>query len=394
MKEKILVVDDEKVILQLTSMILKNRGYEVVTAESGPEGLAILETEHFPLVLLDYMMPVMNGMTVLQQIRELYPETYVIMFTGKGSEEVAVELMKAGASDYVLKPFNNQDLLDRIETVLRIRRIELHNKELREERERLLREIEEWNQELEHRVAQKSAELERAQMEIIQAEKLAALGHLSGGMAHEIRNPLNSIGLFAQILSSGVQGNSELQEYPAKILTEVDRIDSILGKLLNASKRPRGQMGPVSISEEIEQALEIFDVQTKAQNIHVVKNFRHIPPKIQADPQEMAQIFNNIIANAIYEMQQGGELRIDLDHDEENIQVDISDTGGGVPQENLYKVFDPFFTTKSRGTGLGLSVVLRIVKNYGGKINLDSREGAGTSFHVRLPLQQENVSFS
>ncbi len=387
MKEKILVIDDEKVILQLTSMILKNRGYAVKTAESGPDGLEILEKEHFPLVLLDYMMPVMNGMTVLQQIRENHPKTYVIMFTGKGSEEVAVELMKAGASDYVLKPFNNQDLLDRIENVLRIRRIELHNKELRAERERLLREIEEWNQELENRVAQKSAELEQAQMEIIQAEKLAALGHLSGGMAHEIRNPLNSISLFAQILHAGLQGNSDLKEYPEKILTEVDRIDDILIKLLNASRRPRGEMRRVSVAEEVDRALAIFDVQIAAQGIRVVKNFQTTPPPIEADPQEIAQIFNNIIANSLYEMQHGGELRIEVNHDPETIMVDISDTGGGVPEENLYRIFDPFFTTKSRGTGLGLSVVLRIVNNYGGKVKLDSLEGEGTTFHIRLPVQ-------
>jgi len=112
MKEKILVVDDERVILELTSMILRTRGFEVLCASSAEEGLELVAKERPALVLLDYMMPQMDGMTALRLMRKTYPDTYVIMFTGKGSEEIAVELMRGGASDYILKPFNNQDLVD------------------------------------------------------------------------------------------------------------------------------------------------------------------------------------------------------------------------------------------------------------------------------------------
>lgn len=379
MKEKILVVDDEKVILQLTSMILRNKGFEVVTAESGREGLDFLEKEPVPLVLLDYMMPVMDGMTALKEIKERFPATYVIMFTGKGSEEIAVELMKAGASDYVLKPFKNQDLLDRIENALLIRRIELHNQELRAE-------IEKWNQELEQRVAEKSAELERAQMEIVQAEKLAAFGHLSAGMAHEIRNPLNSISLFAQILHSSLSADEDLREYPEKIIKEVDRIDGILRNLLNASKRPHVELQGVDLAKEIENALELFEAQIHRQGVEVETDIAPNPPLIQADAHEVAQIFNNLIVNALYEMPHGGSLRISLRYDEQFFFIEVRDSGRGIPKENLYRVFDPFFTTKERGTGLGLSVVLRIVKGYGGKINVASNPGEGTTFHIQLPI--------
>lgn len=385
MAEKVLVIDDEKIILDLTSMILRSRGYHVLTAEGGRDGLAVIERESPAVVLLDYMMPVMDGMTVLREIRARFPESYVIMFTGKGSEEIAVELMKTGASDYILKPFNNQDLIERIENVMRLRRIELQNQVLEAERHRLLQEIEEWNRELERRVAEKTDELERAHAEIVQAEKLATLGHLSAGMAHEIRNPLNSISLFAQILRAGVGDEKEKNSYADKILKEVDRIDDILVKLLATSKRPRFDLQTVSVSEVIDHALGTLDEQIKAQEIEVEKVFEKIPPPIQADPLEIEQIFSNLFLNSLHEMSKGGRLGVKLTHDERDIRVTVTDTGGGIPPENLNKIFEPFFTTKAKGTGFGLSVVLRIVKTYRGKIRVESEPGR-TVFHIRLPL--------
>lgn len=387
MDRRILVVDDEKIIRELTSMILRARGFEVLTAENGEAGMALIEEQRPAVVLLDYMMPYMDGLTALKKIREGYPETYVIMFTGKGSEEIAVELMKAGASDYILKPFNNQDLIDRLETVLRIRKIELNNKELRQERERLLREIEEWNRELERRVAEKSRELEQAHAEIVQGEKLVALGHLSAGMAHEIRNPLNTISLFMQLLKNGLEPGSEPVSYVDKALKEVDRIDDILINLLASSKRPRFELHMQSLPEIIDQVLEGFAEQIRAYGVTLNKNFATVPPPILADGKELEQVFNNILANALYEMQQGGTLDFELRHDDQAIHVTISDTGAGIPEEHLHHIFDPFYTTKSKGTGCGLSVVLRIVKTYGGRIWVESVPGQGTTFHVQLPLE-------
>jgi signal transduction histidine kinase len=394
MNEKILVVDDEKIIIELTSMILRSKGYQVLTAQSGGEGLQVIEREAPAIVLLDYMMPVMDGMTALRLIRERFPDTYVIMFTGKGSEEIAVELMKAGASDYILKPFHNQDLIERIENVMRLRRIELHNKELREERERLLREIEEWNQELERRVEEKSRELERAHAEIVQAEKLATLGHLSAGMAHEIRNPLNSIGLFSQILKSSLRGDSERETHVEKILKEIDRIDDILIKLLATAKRPHYDLRMVSIADVIDRVLSGISDQMETQGVKLEKNFETTPPPILADPLEIEQIFSNLVVNSLYEMPRGGRLGIHLACDEETVFIDVADTGKGIPKENMGKIFDPFFTTKAKGTGFGLSVVLRIVRNYSGRISVDSSENQGTVFHIRLPLSSDGKTKS
>ncbi len=385
MREKLLVIDDEHMILELTSMVLSSKGFDVSIVDNATDGYEMIEREQPALVLLDYMMPKVNGLDALKEIRVRFPDTYVIMFTGKGSEEVAVELMKAGASDYILKPFSNAKLVERIENSLRMRSVELHNRELVQEKERLLEEIERWNHELEERVEQKSVALEQAHHEILLTEKLAALGHLSAGMAHEIRNPLNSISLFAQVISSGLEDDPEMKSYSEKIINEVERIDAILVKLLSTSKRSPFQLSNIYIDEIIEQGLLPFMEQINAQGVVLRTDLQEKTPSILADADELGQVFSNLFANALFEMKEGGTLSVTLESDDHDVLVTVSDTGGGIPEEHLNNIFDPFFTTKERGTGFGLSVVLRIVKTYAGRINVIS-DVRGTTFQIRLPL--------
>lgn len=381
----ILIIDDEQVIVDLTAIILRNRGYQVLVASDAVTGIGIIEKERPELVLLDYMMPGMDGLTALREITARFPETYVLMFTGKGSEELAVEIMKAGASDYILKPFRTQDLAERIEQVLKVRAVQLHNRQLVEERQRLMHEVEAWNRELEKRVQEKSDALKRAQAEILQAEKLASLGHLSAGLAHEIRNPLNSISLFVQLIQSGLD-EYEREEYLGKIMKEIDRIDNLLTSLLATSKRPRFEISEVNIEAVITAVLESFKPQLDHYNIAVETRFIKVPPPIRADAAEISQIFSNLIMNAIQEMRNGGSLTLETDHDDQEMWIRVADTGNGIPEENLASLFDPFFTTKSKGTGLGLSVVYRIVSTYSGKIEVERTDASGTVFCIRLPL--------
>lgn len=381
----LLVVDDEKVNRDLTAQIFRNRGFRVFTASNASDALVLVEQEHPEVVLLDYMMPGKDGFSVLTDIKINFPDIYVIILTGRGSEQIAVTLMKAGASDYILKPFLNQDLVERVEKVLKVREVELRNRELVLERDRLLREIESWNRTLEMRVQEKTEELKKIQAEIVQTEKMSTLGYISAGMAHEIRNPLNSIGLYVQLLKGGVD-DSEQVDFLEKIETEVRRIDSILRKLMDAVKRPRYHLQHVSVPGIIDSLLDLFQPRVKLHGIKVKRDYRVDPPLILADAAEIEQIFSNLFANSIEEMTEGGVLSVVLEQDHDMMHVQVADTGKGIPKEDLQKIFDPFYTTKNSGTGLGLSVVLRIVRTYNGKIEVTSEVGKGTKFTVSLPL--------
>ncbi len=383
-KASVVVIDDDIHILELAALILSRRDYQVFTASTASAGMEIIAAQMPELVLLDYMMPEMDGLSALREIRTSFPDSYVVMFTGKGSEQIAVDLMKGGASEYILKPFNNRDLVERLDNVLRIREIELHNRSLQLEHVRLLQEIDNWNQDLQKRVREKTDALQRAQSEIAQSEKLAALGYLSAGMAHEIRNPLNSISLFIQLMRQNTTDTEQL-DYQGKILKEIDRIDDIIRKLLDASRRTRTITNDISIDRVIDNALEAFSPQIETGKIRVTRSYCNAIPPIKADPAELEQIFTNLFLNALDEMPAGGQLALQICEENRRVVVRVGDSGGGIPADILPFIFDPFYSTKLRGTGMGLPVVQRIARIYEGNIVVEMTSSKGTVFRLDFP---------
>ncbi|CAH2030223.1 hybrid sensor histidine kinase/response regulator [Trichlorobacter ammonificans] len=381
----IVVIDDEPAICHLVSLLLAERGYRVTTAATAAEGLAAARTYQPDLVLMDYLLPDLDGIALLQELKATVPDCAVIICTGRGSEEIAVQLIKNGAAEYLLKPFNPRTFGDRIDAVRRLRSIELANRALQQERERLLLEIESWNRELQSRVREKSEALQRAQAEIAQTEKLAALGYLAAGMAHEIRNPLNSIALFTQLLTQGAS-EAETQEFLDKILKEVDRIDGIIRRLVEAANRRRSAAQVVLVDQVVREALAIFKPQVEARQITVDFRCPTPLPSIKADPTELEQIFTNLFQNALEEMGDGGRLAIGLSGSGSGIEIRVADSGGGIRPEDREAIFKPFYSTKSRGTGIGLPVAQRIARLYRGDLSVEHSSPAGTTFLVTLPV--------
>ncbi|WDN87257.1 hypothetical protein BuS5_00225 [Desulfosarcina sp. BuS5] len=371
---RLLLVDDEEDFRKTIAKRLKKRGFAPEEAGSGNECLALLENKAVDIVVLDVKMPGMDGIETLRHIKEKFSETEVILLTGHAVTSDGISGIKSGAFDYLSKPIEFEHLLSKIK--------QAYNKIIREEEKR------------------KDAEF-RASMEqqMIATERLASLGTLSAGVAHEINNPLaiinESVGWMRLILQK-----DELAEMPrkkdfekalGKIEKGVDRARKITHQLLETVRKNNSVFTQVDLKELAREAVELLGQETKNRNIQFFYEMEESACTIWSDPYQVRQVLINLLTNAAHSMDTGGEITIILKADVDDIVLTVRDTGTGIPKENLDKIFEPFFSTKSpgQGTGLGLFVTRSIINKLGGRIEVESRLGHGTSFNITLPKYYE-----
>jgi signal transduction histidine kinase/CheY-like chemotaxis protein len=254
----------------------------------------------------------------------------------------------------------------------------------------LYEEIKRWSEELEHKVEERTQELRAAQEQLLQSEKLASIGQLAAGVAHEINNPMGVILGFAQGILKTLPEDDPLRRPLTTMEKESLRCKRIVQNLLDFARHSEPTPSPTNINELIDSFCDLVEHQTSLQNIKLVKGYDPALPSIMADPNQLQQVFINIMLNAHQAMPHGGTLRITTRTVGSELQVIFADTGTGIPAENIPNVFDPFFTTKEvgEGTGLGLSVSYGIVKAHGGDIEVESQVGKGTTFIIKLPLDK------
>jgi two-component system NtrC family sensor kinase len=212
------------------------------------------------------------------------------------------------------------------------------------------------------------------------------LGKLSAGIAHEINNPLSIISGHAQILlMDKIAGSPEIKEPLETIKKQVERASSITDQLLQFSKRIKPRLKRSDVNEILKDTLVLLKQQLSQDKIKIVKQLSSKPVFIRADSLQLQQVFLNLIVNASHAMPDGGTLTINVMVKDENLEINFTDTGCGIPERNLSKLFEPFFTTKEDGTGLGLSIAYGIIKAHKGDIRVKSEEGKGTTFTILLP---------
>lgn len=240
------------------------------------------------------------------------------------------------------------------------------------------------------------SEVKELEDKVRRADKIGALGTMAAGMAHEIKNPLSSMKVLSQLLPQKY-GDQEFRDKFIEIMQrEISRIDRIVESLLGFARAASPKFSIVDINEIIENDVKYFGDKAKASSVKITTSYAKLP-QIEGDPDQLSQVFSNLILNAIQAMQEGGELKITtregrkIENILQTIEIEVVDRGHGIPKESLKKLFDPFFTTKHAGTGLGLTITHSIVDGHKGLIDVKSEVGYGTAFTVSLPVKQELV---
>jgi signal transduction histidine kinase len=231
-------------------------------------------------------------------------------------------------------------------------------------------------------------EMLKNQKQLIQADKLSSMGRVAAGLAHEIKNPLAAVKGMIQTLDADSQDEEFMNDFRSVVPKEIERLNNLADNLTKLGKSTDLKFQPVKVNDVIEKALKLFGKQCQNQGIRVVSELAPAS-EITGDPEQLAQVFINLILNALQAMPNGGTLEIKSQKSKvknnESIIIEITDTGHGIPQSDLKNIFEPFFSTKKEGSGLGLAVIYKIIKDHGGEIEVESEVNKGTRFRVALP---------
>ncbi|MBD2436655.1 sensor histidine kinase [Nostoc sp. FACHB-110] len=411
----ILIVDDNPTNLQVLSSFLDQSNFEVWAARSGEKAIQRLENGDLPdLILLDVMMPGMDGFDTCKYLKN-HPRIQdipVIFMTALSETADKVKGLRLGAVDYITKPFQQEEVLVRIENHLQIRN-------------------------LTKSLIAKNSELQKTQTQLIQAEKVAALGQLTAGIAHEVNNPINFIAgnlnfvekYVKQVISVLHLYQKHLPEPPDEIKTAIykndfdflledlsniihsmqvgtSRVTEIVSSLNKFSRHRETGKKLANLYEGLESTLLILGHRLKSNGhypaIQIIKEYAELP-LIECLPGEINQVFMNLICNAIdaieetyknkdlHELgQKPGVIKIKTEANQERVIIKIADNGSGIKKVDDSKIFDAFYTTKpvGKGTGLGLSIAYQIVvNNHNGKLTYNSVSGEGLEFVIELPIR-------
>ena len=236
---------------------------------------------------------------------------------------------------------------------------------------------------------------QRAQT-VMESEKLSAITLLAAGVAHEIGNPLNSLNIHLQLMERDLKKlpapqAKRLRENLRVARDEIGRLDQIINQFLGAIRPTQPELLPASVNEVVAETLDLMEHEIADRDILVERELAEGLPRLLLDRAQIKQAFYNIIKNALQAMRSGGILRIRTEADEAHVTVSFIDSGAGIAPEQIGRLFEPYFTTKEGGTGLGLMIVQRIVREHGGTIEVESHQGRGTTFRVRLPIHEKRM---
>lgn len=398
---KVLLAEDSITMRQLLVTQLKGWNYDVTVTEDGAAAWQEFQKCHFPLVLTDWMMPDVDGLELIRRIRasERSEYVYIILLTARSQSENLVEAMEAGADDFLAKPCNPKELKVRLRAG-----------------ERII--------ELERTLVEQNRQLKEAQAALVQTEKLAGVGQLAAGMAHEINNPIAFVSNNLSVLQRDVQAIVELVDLYNESLSVIEKTDkqratqlrtveadcdfawlkenlprlfrssldglarvrAIVKNLRDFAHLNKAIVSETDVVAAVESVLAVLTSEITARELTIRRQFE-CQPCIYCQPAQINQALHGILLNAIQASEPKGLIEVAVSQDESSIQITITDHGHGMDKTTQQHVFEPFFTTQpvGSGQGLGLAMSYGIVQQHGGTIEFDSAPGKGTTFRVTLP---------
>jgi two-component system NtrC family sensor kinase len=391
---KVLITDDDAVTRHLLQNYLAKWGHEVTATADGEEAWRLFQDGTFSLVISDWMMPQMDGPELVRKIRGTHRPgyVYVILLTARAQKTDVVQGMEAGADDFVAKPFDPEELRVRVR-----------------QGERIVR--------LEQSLEEQNVALRAAQAALVQNEKLASLGRLAAGMAHEINNPIAYVGNNVAVLRRDMldalavldayrEGRrdeavrlEQVMDFPFfranfdrlcdKSLEGLQRVRDIVSNLRDFAHLDEAEFKDADLNAALASAIQVLRHAINTKEIRLETHLDPLP-LLPCHPAKLNQVFLNLLSNAIQACPLGGRVEARSRFEPgKDIVIEIVDTGSGIKPEHMPRLFEPFFTTKpvGQGTGLGLAVSFGIVREHDGTIEVESKEGQGSTFRVRLPLR-------
>ncbi len=374
---RILIVDDEPRMTDSIKANLEGRGFGIDTCNQATEALDLLQESAYDVALLDVKMPGLSGFDLLDALDRDRVETVFIIMTGDASLESAIEAVRKGASDYIRKPFDSDELFIRVNNALKQKQLQDERKQF--ESEKLL--------------------LEK---QLRQSQKMEAIGTLAGGIAHDFNNILSIILGNTELAKAVVPEWNEARENLEKILTASNRAKELINQLLSFTRQTEYERKPLELKSIITESLKLLRASLPS-NIVMRQDVPQASLTVRGDSTQIHQIMMNLCTNAAHAMEEnGGVLEVKLEtatvvsgtvgntdlEPGPYVVIRVADTGHGIDPAIRDRIFDPYFTTKEpgKGTGMGLAVVHGIVKNHGGAIEIFSRPNVKTEFQVYLPI--------
>ncbi|MFZ6017673.1 MAG: response regulator [Nitrospirota bacterium] len=351
-KSKILIADDAVDTVELLKKRFHSEGYDTAEAYDGEEALRQVTECNPDLIILDIMMPKIDGYEVCHKLKADENTKYIpiLMLTAKGEVEDKVKGLEIGADDYLAKPFDYKELSARVRSLLSIK---------------------------------------AAHEKLVEEERAEALEYMMDEVAHEVRNPLVSIGGFARRVYENLPEGNPNKKYMEMIIEDVARLENMIKQLIELKTMAISYIEPTNTNDIIMEALKIFEQEFEEKAIDIETELMDNPPLIPADKKQLKRAIANLIENSIEAMVAKPRiLKITNRISEGRMEIQVSDTGRGISRDKLKSIFNPFFTSKMYGPGLGLTFTLKIIQDHRGTISVESELGKGTTFTIRLPLKK------